>query len=121
MKSYELLVRVHAANLLTVIEVLKDAAEIVQMKQADLPVTPEKHPRKASAVPKIARERGKRADQVILELMSPGVSYCVEDIGHAIVARGFSASSAHPAISMLVKDKKVERHQPGYCRLIQAT
>lgn len=120
MKSYELLVRVHAANLTTVIEVLKDAAEIIHMKQVDVPATPEKHPRKASAVPQIARERGKRADQVILELMKPGVSYCVEDVGHSIAARGFSAASAHPAISKLVKDNKVERHQPGYCRLVQA-
>jgi hypothetical protein len=115
MKSYELMVRVNAANLTTVIEVLKNAAEIVNLKQVEIQAAPDKTSRRMVNGGQI-RERGKRADQVIMELVNPGAEYSVDTIGEMIAARGFSANSAHPAISVLVKAGKIVRTRPGFCR-----
>lgn len=116
-RAYELLVRVGASNLTTVIDVLKSAAEIVSLKQIEagdsppMKVEPQRGPRPI----------GKTGPQIILEHMQarPAIlEWSTEDLGIVLENNGFSAASAHPAVSSLVKEGTVERHRRAYCRLI---
>jgi hypothetical protein len=116
--DYELMVLVNAAQLTTVIDVLKDSATIISLKQI-VPAEPQKNA-KVKRAPQADGQPRRRADMVLLEIMKPGISYSVEDLGREIAQRGgFSPNTAHPAISILVKEGKVERHKTGFCRLIQ--
>lgn len=100
-KVYELVIRVGASDLTTVMEVVKDSADIVGMRQVD------------TILPAI-RSRPVRQDikitDLIMQIMSPGVDYKSQDIGDEISTRkGFSPNSATPALSELVAKGKVLR------------
>lgn len=103
MKTYDLHIRVSDKSLTTVIDVLKNAAEIVSLKQ----IVEEDEPKKPQ--PRKARSATTTAQSTLLQIMQPGVVYNGLELGKKIAEKGYSPKSIYPALSQLVQDRKVER------------
>jgi len=55
------------------------------------------------------RDKGISAEDFVMNFVADGLVHSIEDIGKALVTRGFSAASTSPTISKLVAKKLVLR------------
>lgn len=107
-KTYEILLHVGSLNLATVLDVVKDSATVVGVKQLV--------PTKPAAHRTTTRIKGISTASIVLGVLSDGQVHTDEELGQALATAGFSATSAHPAASTLVADGKIKRIARGrYC------
>lgn len=123
-KVYEMVVRVAAPSLTTVMEVLTGSAELISMRQVEAEAAPLPTPHEPSRErrePFYAdgkRDKGIKAVDAVLHIMQPGRVYNVRHLSAELVRRwNFAAASVNPAVSDLSADGRIERVGKGEYRL----
>jgi hypothetical protein len=122
-KIYEMVLRVGASSLSTVIDVLANTGEVVSMRQIPVEAVtsePAKDRRSGNNYNDAARKTGKTGPQVVFEALKPGTQHMIPALGKVLEASKFSPTSVHPAVSVLVAAGLVERHARSMCRLTEA-
>lgn len=110
MRAFEMVLRVKAGNLTTVLDVLKDSADLISMKQIDDP----------SLTPKIRsrhtyRKRGDRvtAQSLMDQLLAPGNAVTKAEMVKAFGSNGFAKTSASPTVNKMIRSGRVKKLADG--------
>lgn len=111
MRVFEMIMRVQTENLTTVLEVLKDNADLVSMKQIEVDdvEVAKKKPRKHRPRPNGALTGG----QLVKEAVSGGKTVTSKELVKLFHANGFAKTSAAPAVNQLVRDGEIKKLSEG--------
>lgn len=110
-KKYDLLIRVTSRNLTTVIDVLKNAGDLVSINQVDVVETSSKKPKEPRA-PRPRPEGRPKAAEVVLTVMKPGVDYHIDQLFPLTSQHGYAEGTIEATCSHLFRNGILERPKP---------
>ena len=108
MRAFEMHLRVLAENLTTVLDVLKDSADLISMTQ----IEDAKVAARVNHRPK-ARVKGFTSRDLILQVLGEGKPKTIKELVRLFEAKGFSRNSASPAVNELIRNGKVKKIADG--------
>ena len=110
-KQYEIILHVDSLALSTVLDVVKDCATIAAVRQLEAGVQLRQRAPRTNT-----RIKGTTTADVCLAVLADGRVHTDDDLAAALSGKGFSPTSAHPAMSTLIRDGKAKRITRGrYC------
>lgn len=119
MKFFEMVVRVPEKQLVTVIEVVKGAAQLVSLREVEEGETPKK---KGGREPKTdfyangKRNKGIKGTDLMMQLLEDGKPHTTAELGKSFEHNGFKSDSVSPVLSELATANKVEALGRGVWR-----
>ena len=116
-KTYDVLVRVPASKLATIIETLDGEGELLSVTST-ASTAPAK--RKKHSVNAVRPAKGITGASLLVECTKDGKDTSYEHIVAKFVANGFAGNSASPAISNAIKSGKLTQVRKGVYRLAGA-
>ena len=113
MRAFEMHLRVLSENLTTVLDVLKDSADLISMTQIE-------DAKVASRVSNHTKKRvkGFTSRDLILETLREKAPRTIKEMVRLFEAKGFSRNSASPAINELIRGGKVKKIADGVYGLV---
>lgn len=111
MRVFEMTLRVAAENLTTVLDVLKDSADLLTMKQLEGVEAP-KTTRKAGGYRNGVRKKGINSRDLILQTVDKGTT-TLKQLQKLFLAQGFAETSALPAVNLLIRNGEVVKIADG--------
>lgn len=114
-KTYDVLVRVPASKLATIIETLDGEGELLSVQASTAGTKRKKH-----TVSAVRPTNGTTGANLLLECAKDGKDTSYEHIVAKFVANGFAGNSASPAISNAIKAGKLTQVRKGIYRLAGA-
>lgn len=106
MRVFEMIMRVHTENLTTVLEVLKDNADLVSMKQIEVDdvETTKRKPRRHKP-----RPDGAPTGRQIIKQAVVGSTVTRKELIKLFVASGLAKTSVPPAVNELVRSGEIRK------------
>ena len=110
MKVFEMTIRVAAENLTCVLDVLKDSADLVDMKQVETVEQPKRL--RQSTKRHVPRAKGVTSRSLIMDTVAKG-TVTAKALEKLLAANGFAETSARPAVNELIRNGFVVRLADG--------
>lgn len=113
-KTFEILLHVSGNNLVTVLEVVNDCADIISTKLLEhspkQATTRAFHGRRFNGR---ASPRGTTTKKILLDILADGKVHKKEELQRRFEEKGFAAASVSPASSTLIKEGKIKQVATG--------
>lgn len=109
-KSFKLCMIVPAEHLTTVMDVVKDSADLISMEQI---ATPGPAPKRKMGFANGKRVKGTTARDLIITTLSDGTVKTRAALQKLFSANGFAETSVGPAVNELIRAGNVSQISPG--------
>ena len=113
MRVYEVRLLVKAESITTVLDVVKDSADLISMTQVS---EPEPTKRKRALKSRAGRGMGVKIHDLVLERLKLS-NATIEGLERTIKDKGYAATSARVAVNDLIRSGKVAKNEHGVYEL----